>query len=209
MNLLVGIPVFRIPDLVRRCLWSLIDTPATVLVIDNAADASVKSLLQREFTGRVEVITSPVNEYCNGGWNRVLAYGLDNNFDAIALGSSDATLRSGWYEAAVRRVAGGEKKVFVPSVSDAAVDEESTGGLAGFFIFLPRAAADLVYPIPPRLRHWFGDQYMFEKLRANGWKTVVAHDVKATHQQSAVTAATPEAYAVIEDDKRVWEEMGR
>lgn len=208
MKLLVGIPVFRLPSLVRRCLLSLADTPATVLAIDNAADAPVKSVL-REFDGRIVDIAVPRNEYCNGGWNRVLAYGLDHDFDVIVLGSSDATLMPGWYEASMKRVATGDKTVFVPSIDERAEDELSTGGLAGFIIFLPRAAADLVYPIPSTLRHWFGDQYMFEKLRANGWKTVVAHDVKATHAQSAVTAATPEAYAVIEGDKRAWAEMDR
>lgn len=212
MKVLVGIPIFRIPELLRDCLNSMIDTPATVLVVDNAADQNVKDLIEKEFAGRVIVLTNETNQYCNGGWNRVMEYGLQNGYDIIGLGSSDANLHPGWYENLIEH-AKCPHEVWVPAMGQSWSEAPkecvtTTEGLAGYLTFLPREAAALVYPIPESIRHWFGDQYMFEKLRANGWKTVVLNDVRAMHFQSSVTYVTPEAYGVIEQDKLAWAAMG-
>jgi hypothetical protein len=94
------------------------------------------------------------------------------------------------------------------SVLDFKNAEHIEGGIAGYFSFLPRKAAEIVYPIPSGLKHWFGDQYMFEKLRANGWKITVLDSLRAQHEQSSVTASNPEAYKVIEQDKAYWRELG-
>lgn len=202
MKLIVGVPVFRIPDLVRRCLTSLADSPADILVVDNAADLDVKAVLG-EFSGKIQVITNATNTFCNGAWNKIMEYGLLQGYDLIGLGSSDAELLPGWHEALQQRMNCFSDEVWIPSLREGA-DVEYADSVAGYFSFLPRAAVKLVYPIPAGLKHWFGDQYMFEKLRRSGWKTAVLQSVKARHQQSAVTAATSEAYAVIEQDKLAW-----
>ncbi len=44
MNILVGVPVFRVPELVERCILSLVDKGAEVLIVDNASDADVKRI---------------------------------------------------------------------------------------------------------------------------------------------------------------------
>lgn len=208
MNLLVGIPVFRLPQLVRRCLRSVVGHNAMVLAIDNAADKDVKGLLADEFNDSVKVEVSPTNEYCNGAWNRIMRCGLDHGYDTIALGSSDAFLHPGWFAKLTHRVDTRTNEVWIPKIG-APTDEpdEVATNLGGYFTFMPSAAVELVYPIPASIRHWFGDQYMYEKLRRKGWRTMVMSDVTAHHQQSAITAATPEAYAVIEADKVAWKAL--
>jgi GT2 family glycosyltransferase len=203
-RVLVGVPVFRVPDLVRRCLASLVGNAADIVVVDNSADADVKEVL-REFP--VRTIVNETNGYCNGGWNQIMQYGLEHDYDLIGLGSSDATLSQGWCEALQIRMEQFTKEVLIPSLKETHTDAECADSVAGYFSFLPRSAVEVVYPIPRSLQHWFGDQYMFEKLRSIGWKTVVLGSVKATHEQSAITFRTPEAYQVIEKDIAAWKAL--
>jgi GT2 family glycosyltransferase len=207
---LVGIPVFRVPDLVRRCLASIIGTPADIVVIDNASDSDVKQVL-RGFKNKCKVITNDRNLYCNGAWNQILSEGIAGGYECIGIGSSDVEMHSGWYETLTKRLDNYSKEVLIPRVGslvpnpDYMAGEVVTGGVAGYFTFLPREAAELVYPIPQQLRHWHGDEYIFGKLRSLGWKVVIMRDVTAWHEQSAITAVTPDAYKVIEQDIVSWE----
>lgn len=203
MRVLVGIPCFRLPDLTRECLKAL-EGPATVVAVDNAADRGVKEMLKG--LPSVHVLVSETNGFCNGGWNRIMEYGLHGCFDIIGLGCSDVVLDVGWYENLLRH-AERPNEVWIPALGDEAKDAPKTvhGGLPGYFTFFPRKAIESVYPIPDGLRQWFGDQYMYEKLRRESWSTVILNDVRATHRQSAVMMATPEVYEVIEQDKIAWE----
>jgi GT2 family glycosyltransferase len=208
MKTLVGVPVFRVPGLVKTCLDSLVYTSAKVLVVDNNADSDVKKVL--EAYPWTEKIVNSVNGFCNGGWNQIMKHGLDSGYDIIGLGSSDAVLHPGWYDTLQARAENFTDEVWLPTIGEPVIQQDFkkvevvTGGVAGFFNFLPRKAVELVYPIPANLRHWFGDQYMFEKLRAHGWKITLLQDMTAYHQQSSITAVTPEAYEVINMDKMEW-----
>jgi hypothetical protein len=182
-------------------------TPADILAIDNAADGDVKQVI-REFGSRVKVISNPTNGFCNGGWNQILEYGLEHEYDIIGLGSSDVILHRGWYESLVARSTAATDEVWIPRIGTPTSGVEVAQNIAGFFTFLPLAAARLVCPIPRTVRHWFGDLYMFQTLRAAGWKTVVLNSISADHSWSAVTARTPEAYAVIAQDKIAWRALG-
>jgi hypothetical protein len=209
MRVLVGIPVFRVKDLTRIALNSVVNTPADLLIVDNAADQDIKDLISQEFSKAITIV-STTNEYCNGGWNRAMKYGLENGYDIIGLGSSDVQFHPGWYALLQERAAVYSDEVWVPKVgpyisSPNTYDvDHPTGGVAGFYTFLPRKAVELVYPIPAEYKHWFGDQYMYEKLRANGWKVTIMNCMTANHQQSAITFATPEAYVQIERDIAAW-----
>jgi GT2 family glycosyltransferase len=206
MKVLVGVPVFRVPDLVEKCIISLTEQPADVLVIDNASDWEVKQVIKRH-ANKIQVIVSDTNTFCNGGWNLILEYGISHGFDIIGLGSSDAVLKYGWQDAVRNRANKASNEVWIASQVPSNEEVTKVESVAGFFSFLPLAAAKLVYPIPNTIRHWFGDQYMFEKLRANGWNTVILNTLQAVHQQSAITYVTPEAYTVIEQDKLAWKEL--
>jgi hypothetical protein len=136
-----------------------------------------------------------------------LEYGIAQNYDIIGLGSSDVILRSGWEAALLDRASNYSDEVWIPRIGDSVGPVEHVyGGVAGFFSFWPRAAAELVYPIPRELKHWYGDEYFFGKARENGWKITILNNLQATHAWSSVTAATPEAYAAIEQDKAAWQQ---
>lgn len=209
MKMLVGIPVFRIPDSVRRCLECLINTPADILVVDNASDADVKETIRR-FGDRIKTIESPTNEFCNGGWNRIMQYGLENDYDVIVLGSSDAMLHPGWFGAVNNRFNHFQHEVLIPTVREPMQDpdyrkaQHISGGVAGYYMFLPREAVKEIYPIPRKLKHWYGDQYILDTLRQRGWSVALLEEVSAYHEQSSVTRVTPEAYVAIEEDKKAW-----
>lgn len=212
MKVLVGIPVFRIKELVQRCLDSVIGTPSDVLVVDNASDEDVKDTISKY---KVVTITNSVNGFCNGAWNQILEYGLIHEYDVIALGSSDVKLHDGWFSAITNRFENYPKEVCLPSIGDPVNNpdfhkaEYANGGVPGYFTFLNRESAQKIYPIPKNLKHWFGDQHIFETLRSDGWKVAVLSEVRAYHNQSAITARTPEAYTAIEQDIKEWNKTQR
>lgn len=206
MRILVGIPVFRVAELAQLCLSALVCTPATVLVIDNAADANVKDVI-RAYGDRVRVIQNDSNKFCNGGWNQVMEYGLNHGYDIVGLGSSDVILHAGWYEKILQRAQMFKNEVWIPKTGTASDGVIEKPNLGWYFSFLPKEAVRLVYPIPETLKHWFGDTYMEQTLARNGWKHVLLNSVGCIHEQSAVTFRVPEAYPVIEQDKIAWKEF--
>lgn len=208
MRVLVGIPAFRIPDLVRLCIASVANTPADILVVDNAADLDVKEVI-RSYGSRVMVEANDQNRFCNGAWNQIMDYGYTNHYDIVGLGSSDAQLHAGWYETLTSRAETHKDEVWLPEVGEPGTGftpeaEHITGGIAGYFSFLPHKAILPVYPIPLRFRHWYGDQHIFDTLRGLGWKVTVLRSMRAYHQQSAITSVTPEAYEAIKLDQIAW-----
>lgn len=202
-KVLVGIPAFRIPCIVRSSISSLVNTPADVVVVDNAADEDVKQVL-RSFQPRIHVISNSENGYCNGAWNQIMEYGLSKDYDLIALGTG-TTLRYGWYEGVCKRL-NSLNEVWLPSIGPNQADKVAVN-VAGFFTFMPRAAIELVYPIPRTLKHWFGDTYMFNKLQANGWTVKIMGDVHAEHDWGKVMISNPDTYPVIEQDKEAWRKL--
>lgn len=212
-KILVGVPCFRLPGLVNLCLGSLVNTPATVLAVDNCADADVKQVLA-SFGDKITIVTNKENGYCNGGWNQVMKYGLENGFDTIALGSSDVTMHKGWYSPVQKRLSENEKEILIPAIGIGSQTPNSDNVMfnpqVGWHMsFLPREAVELVYPIPAGIKHWFGDNHMYTVLVSKGWRTVLLHDVQCYHEQSAVTARVPEAGSVVAQDKIEWEKLLR
>lgn len=208
MRVLVGVPVFRIPDLVKRCIDSVVGTPADILVVDNAADLDVKDIV-KSYGSRVMTIYNDKNRFCNGAWNQIMDYGYVNHYDIVGLGSSDAQLHTGWHTTLTDRAAQHTDEVWLPEIGEPGTGftpeaEHIAGGIAGYFSFLPKKAILPVYPIPLRLRHWYGDQHIFDTLRGLGWKVTVLRNMRAYHQQSAITAVTPEAYEAIRLDQIAW-----
>jgi GT2 family glycosyltransferase len=208
---LSGVLIFAIPDLTRICLRSLISTPTDVLVVDNCAPQDVKEEAYR-YGDRIKVITMAENTYCNGGWNEIMQYGLEHDYDLIGLGSSDVELHPGWYNLVINRATEHPDEIILPRVGEPVSNADINNvtiasSTPGFFTFLPKQAVAQVYPIPRGLRHWFGDEYMFTILRQIGWKTVILNDFTAYHQWSSNTAQNPEAYRVIEQDKLEWQRL--
>lgn len=206
MRVLVGVPIYRVAPLAERCLDSLVDTPADILVIDNASDQSCQQVIQ-SFEDEIFLVRNSENRYCNPAWNQILEFGLAHDYDVIALGSSDVELDHGWYEALMARVTH-KREVWLPAFTEPVAEEATEAeNIAGAFTFLPREAAKLVYPIPEELKLWFGDEWMFTILRGLGWKTMVLNTMPAKHQQSAILSTNPKSYQIIEEDKLAWAEL--
>ncbi|MCR4307653.1 MAG: hypothetical protein NUV80_03760, partial [Candidatus Berkelbacteria bacterium] len=83
---------------------------------------------------------------------------------------------------------------------------ELKGQPAGACTLLPKEAVRLVYPIPDGLRLWFGDEYMYGKLKSEGWK-IVQGEFNAYHYGSLSIASNPESNEVIAQDKLNWAAM--
>jgi hypothetical protein len=217
MRVLTGIPVFRIPDSVRRCLEALVHTPTDIFVVDNAADADVREVV-KTFGDRIKVEVSPTNEFCNGGWNRIMKYGLENNYDVIGLGSSDATLHPGWYYAVCSRFRDYSGEVLIPSVREPITNPDHhkattilpTKELPGFYMFIVASDVKKVYPIPAQMRHWYGDTYILGKLRnEEGRKITLLEEVGAYHEQGSVTFRTSGMSEITRQDEAAWVEYQR
>lgn len=139
VKLLVGVPVFRIPSIVDRVLSSLVNTPATVLVIDNNADGDVKDLLKSKFSGLATVVNHE-NLYCNGAWNQIMEYGLNEDYDLIGL-ETDANLFSGWYDVLKVRFDVAQDEVWLPRLEEYPIQQGITLVTGGDCRILPISPA--------------------------------------------------------------------
>ena len=207
-KILIGLTVYRIPQIVINALDSVVESPVDIVVVDNDAEKAVKSVLQNYGT-RIHVIRNETNLYCNGGWNQILGYGLQRDYDLIGFGS--AHFHPGWYETICKRFAEYPNEVWLPEIGEPAPSQNYhrathvAATSAGFFTFMPRAAVEKFYPIPSTLRQWFGDTYMYNRLESQGWRVMVLNDMRAYHQWSRVKDSNPIMPQVVEEDKREWE----
>lgn len=212
MKILIGIPLFRIAELAAHAIRAALDYQVDVLLIDNNADPDMKAVIDvfKEHPN-ISVIRNKENTFCNGAWNQILQFGIEHHYDLIGLSSSDVILPMGWAQALVYRAAKHKDEVYLPAIAPVLniisnVDsvEYVTGSVAGACTFLPPDAAKSIYPIPESLKMWFGDEWIYTILKQLGWKITILNNIQATHEQSAVTLATPEAYIRIEADKVAW-----
>jgi hypothetical protein len=133
---------------------------------------------------------------------------LNNDWDYLALGSSDVIMHKDWEKLIPQR----NQEIWVPTYADSlellenqrGEEKELKGGVAGAFTVLPREAIKIVYPIPRELKLWFGDQYIYEKLRGLGWKVMQA-EFTAYHYGSLGIFGNPDSNKVIEEDKVAWQ----
>ncbi len=201
MTILASFPLYSHPDIANAALASL--DGADTLVVCNNPD------LKATLTGKH--VVNKANNYCNGGWNQAMRYFLRRKeYDWLVLSSQDVILQSQWSE----RIPGRAKEVYVPSYSSSlelmpshyAPERELRGGIAGACTLLPRAAVELIYPIPKTLKLWFGDEWMYGRLWKNGWKVMQA-PISAYHYGSLSIGDDPHAHAIIEGDKIAWEKV--
>lgn len=199
-KILASFPLYSHPDIAGKALESLVEVD-TYIVCNTP---SLKWLLAGEY------VVNKTNNYCNGAWNQAMAYFLKHKkYDWLVLSSQDVIMKKGWSKLLQPK----DKEVYVPGyageyhkLNDAnPAQMELVGGVAGACTFLPREAVELVYPIPKELRLWFGDQWMFTRLRKHGWR-VMQGTMAAYHYGSLSIFENPSAYQVIEADKIAWEE---
>jgi len=198
--ILASFPIYNVPDVTERAIESLGDVD-TFFVVNSP---ELKQLVEHK-----NYVVNGVNNYCNGAWNQAMAYFLQGDWDYLALGSSDVIMGNNWFNLIPDK---SHKWICVPTYADSLERlgnqrgefKELKGGVAGAFTVLPREAVEIIYPIPRGMKLWFGDEYMYSKLRSLGWKVMQA-EFTAYHYGSLSIPANLESGNIIEGDKIAWQ----
>lgn len=204
MKILVGIPVLYNGTTCLKAFESVVGE-ADLLIIDNGADLDVKAAIRTVWHqySNVKVIQNKNNEYVNPAWNQIINHFLGSDYDQLIIMNSDLILLQGWSKYIIDGISA------VPCEYERHSDEEVTAGTPGVMINLNRDMAKLVYPIPDTIKIWFGDQWIYEKIRKEGYKTIVKAGLRAIHWHngSQTCQKLPEFQEIIEKDKLAWLEI--
>lgn len=214
---LVGIPVVTGAHHCKAAIDS-VKGGADVLIIDNGADEEVKVMLDGYAEDeRIHVIQNPKNIYVNPAWNQILEYFMKwGRYDRLVIMNSDLSMGYLWdlvcsaqwnkdSDAILVPVINPKEDIYpCPYLLPATLVKEGTPGV---FITLNRHQARLVHPIPDSIRIWFGDNWIYEILRASGYKTIIPPNLIATTQWSQTIKRIPEAAEIIEQDKIAWPKL--
>ena len=204
-NILVGIPVIYDFNCVKRCL-AHVKGADDILIIDNNATADIKNLIEP-----YNKIVNNNNIYVNPAWNQLMRYFLDHpEYDTIIILNSDIYLKDDVFKI-IKSLNLDALKV-IPLVTGVSEFTEVKDhyvsivedGVPGVFICLSRKMVEAVYPIPEEIKLWFGDNWIFGKLRKLNYKMTIYNDLQAIMDWSRSIGKLPEANALIEEDKKAW-----
>lgn len=217
----VGVPVFREDsEVLRRALASLraiaITAPpdplVQVLAVDNGASEECKAVLaafERNYSAaQFRVLHNPENIYVNGAWNQIAEEFLASDADLLAIVNADAELSEGWAGELWARSQQDESAYW-------RAGETAEGGgrrlvhSAGSFFVMTRADVEKVFPIPPALRIWYGDSWIWGVLEGMGRKAVTIESIRVVHAASMSSRRLPEFAEIVSEDRRAWEESVR
>lgn len=204
-KILVGIPVIYDFNCVKRCLAHIKGADG-IIIIDNNATPDIKNLIEP-----YNKIVNDKNIYVNPAWNQLMRYFLDHpEFDTIIILNSDIYLKNDVFKKlklldldamkVIPLVAGVSEFSDVLEPSIRIVED----GVPGVFICLSRKMVEAVYPIPEEIKLWFGDNWIFGKLRKLDYKMTIYNDLQAIMDWSRSIGKLPEATALIEEDKKAW-----
>jgi hypothetical protein len=87
MNILASFPIYNTPEVTAHAIASLGDVDKFFVI--NTPE------LEHLAKGYDYVVNRPGN-YCNGAWNQAMAVLLNNDWDYLALGSSDVIMHKDW-----------------------------------------------------------------------------------------------------------------
>ena len=155
-------------------------------------------------------INNTEKKYCNGSWNIGMKHFLNNDYDWLVFHSSDVIMQKNW----IKKVPFRKKEIYFPTLAKSfeTLEEELReeklleGQPAGFTFILSREAVEIVFPIPEKLKLWFGDEYIIRKLRNRGYK-IVQTSACAYHYGSISVSNSKTSHKVIEEDKLEWEKL--
>ena len=219
MRILIGMPCLFGSDHTRMAIESVIDAPMTdLLMIDNGAPQDVKSIINFYHSRTdVHIISNEKNIYVNPAWNQIMKFFLEwKQYDYLIIMNSDLIMQDDWYQALQLFYSKEENKnkIPVPIVSDNIhvkdIDDTDfwklTGGIAGVFIVLPRKVVELCYPIPESIKIWFGDNWIYDIARKNGFECGVLNNLRAMHYHngSQNVGRVEGISELIENDKLAW-----
>lgn len=205
-KILSAIPVLSGAAWTQTCLDAI---KSDILIIDNNADADVKKVIKNR-----NIIVNEKNEYVNFAWNQALEYFLSSKYEYIAIINSDLLLMKNWedfvekyYEDKTFMVPRQVRiEDFLPTPDNNSYKVFNDYCFQGVFILLNKEMADLIYPIPVRLKLWFGDAYIWYKLKKYHYEKRIYDNFICVHGNSvSLSILGDEAIEIIENDKKEWE----
>lgn len=202
-KILVGIPVIYCDECVKLCLESLSSQAADLIIVDNDSTPEIKKMIKD-----LPKIVNLKNVYVNPAWNQLMEYFLETDHDYLIILNSDMVLENGAIDKIKNIDIDSEKTIILPNVSDHHISEgvlTIEWGFPGIMIVLTRKMVEMVYPIPETLKLWFGDDWIFKRLKKNGYQLQIHYGIKAKHSGSRSISSLKEAEALIECDKVNWE----
>lgn len=209
--LFLGVPVFREdPGVLREALVSFLGPYVQVLAVDNGASEECRAVLN-EFRGRLRIIRYDENVYVNQAWNRIATEFLASSAHMLVIANADAVTSNGWdlklgcayAPDAYWRAVGVRERKELPTHFSLTYEP---GHSAGVFFAMARDDVARVFPIPSRIRIWYGDDWIWSLLEGMGRRPVVIDTIRIWHQGSVSSRRLPEFARVCEEDKRAWEE---
>lgn len=215
---MIGIPCLLGAGHTKEAIESVVNHPDTfVLLIDNGAEQAVKDVLgEYEDRDNVHVIHNPVNVYVNPAWNQILEFFLGGIADYLLIMNSDLILHKKWKKVLDLTyqefpdmipvpVISSDKGILNTPIATYSSYTHIMEGPAGVLIILNKKHAQLVYPIPASIRVWFGDNWIFDRLRNHHYKTLILDNLLTYHSGSQNVSKVPGIAEIIEEDKRAWE----
>lgn len=204
MKILVGIPCLYGPDNCFKAIESVFKE-ANVLLIDNGAEFGVKQTISyfKDSTLKVFVFVNETNRYVNPAWNQIIEYFLGSDYDQLVIMNSDLVMREGWSDYIQDGIS------CVPTDGSHLIDTISHEGTTGVFIHLNKEMARLVYPIPDGIRIWYGDTWIYEKIKKAGYRAVIRAGMLCEHigHGSQTLKLLPERTEIIAQDQLAWAEI--
>lgn len=219
MKILVGIPALYGYQHTKNAVESVLNQKdVDLLFIDNGGDEDIKKVVN-DYHGhpRFHLISNEYNIFVNPAWNVLMKHFLKSDYELLCIMNSDLALNKQWSEVIRKRLRVNQNECMVPHVTTdikrfERIQDPSymdsmvvTVGLPGVFFTLTKEQAAMVYPIPETLKIWFGDNWVFERLRKRGHKTIIPSSLVAIHGNSQTVSRLPGISELIEIDKLEWE----
>ena len=188
MKFLVSIPMLYAAQCCKETLNSFVGLDnVDILIGDNGADIDVKLVISEfENSKNIFIIREPENIYVNPIWNKFIKYFIDNpQYDYLIIVNSDLPIQRDFAKVLENRLSINPDEIPIPTLNtdkniltqtvDINIQEAQVvdSGTAGVFIVISRKLANIVYPIPPEIKVWFGDNWIYDIARGIGIKTVI------------------------------------
>ena len=207
-SILVGIPVIYCEDCVYQCIKSVESQADEVFIIDNNSTVGIKEIISGK-----NVLTNSTNVFVNPAWNQIMEKFLTSAHDYLIILNSDLVLKPGILNKIRETDIDYEKTIMLPNpVNEFSVNPPDTvneipGGFPGIMIVLSKEMCRAVYPIPTGLKLWFGDDWIFGKLKKLNYTLNIYSEMEVIHINGGSRSVfnLPNYTDIIEEDKVIWE----
>lgn len=217
-KILISVPCLYNADCCSQSIQSVLNRHGIdLLLMDNGSDQNVKNVLEKfKEYDNVKVIHEPINIYVNPAWDKFINYFLDHTeYDHLVLMNSDLILGHDFHHVIKTIWKTFPEHILVPEIVDRDILKEKVpldiytfqqihSGIAGVFITLSQRQAMLISPLPPEIKIWHGDEYIYNILNAIGEAIVIPSNLRAHHVGSETVKRLPGLQEILTQDKENW-----